>query len=312
LSADADVQNLLRAADLALYAAKASGKGQARRFEPAMAEQALNRLELESELRQALDQGAFEVHYQPLVSFATGAVQEVEALVRWSHPVRGTIGPAAFISIAEDTGLIVPLGRWVLETACRDVRRWQVEFPSGTPLRVSVNLSARQLQDPNLVDDVRRILDDTGLDPATLKLEITESVAVANTTLNRSTLASLRQLGIRLAVDDFGTGNAAMEYLRHFPVDTLKIDRSFVEDIGRDVRATALVRGMIAFARSVGLEVTGEGIETLEQSAQLRAMGCELGQGFLFARPLPASQLETCLLQDAFKPVDATPFRLAA
>jgi len=287
--------DLLRAADVALYAAKARGKGQAAMFEPTMASQTLDRMELEGELRDALEQGAFEVYYQPLVDFASGAIRAVEALVRWNHPERGTVGPATFISIAEDSGLIVPLGRWVLETACRDARRWQTQYPTTSPLQVNVNLSANQLRDPNLVDDVRRILTTTGLDPATLKLEVTESVAVANTLHNWATLTELRQLGIRLAIDDFGTGNSAMDYLRRFPVDTLKIDRSFVQDLGRDQQTTALVRGMIAFAKSLGLHVTGEGIETTEQSAQLRSMGCDLGQGFLFARPLPAQQLEQAL-----------------
>jgi EAL domain-containing protein (putative c-di-GMP-specific phosphodiesterase class I) len=222
-------------------------------------------------------------------------VEEVEALVRWNHPQRGLVGPVAFISAAEKSGLIVELGAWVLETACREVVRWQREYPLHTPLTVSVNLSARQLQHATLVDDIRQILERTGLDPATLKLEITESVVVADTAHNLATLASLRALGIRLAIDDFGTGNSAMEYLLRFPVDTLKIDRSFIASLGQDERATALVHGIIRLAKSLGLHVTGEGIETDAQSYQLRTMGCDVGQGFLFARPLPAAELEASL-----------------
>jgi diguanylate cyclase (GGDEF)-like protein len=292
---DADAGELLRAADLALYAAKARGKSQTAMFDPSMAAAALERLELEAELRGALERGEFEVYYQPIVSFQTGAVEEVEALVRWNHPERGLVGPAAFISIAEKTGLIVPLGAWVLETACREVVGWQRNYPLTPPLTLSVNLSARQLHHPSLVDDVSDILRNTGLDPSALKLEITESVVVADTAHNRSVLTGLRALGIRLAIDDFGTGNSAMEYLLRFPVDTLKIDRSFIASLGQDERATSLVRGIIGLAKGLGLHVTGEGVETDAQSAQLRQMGCDVGQGFLFARPLPAAELEATL-----------------
>jgi predicted signal transduction protein with EAL and GGDEF domain len=288
--------DLLRAADLALYAAKDRGKARAVVFDASMGESVMERLDLESELRQALDRQELEVYYQPLMRLTDGTFGEVEALVRWHHPVRGLVGPADFIPLAEQTGLIVPLGHWVLETACRQARAWQLEqAPGARPLGVSVNLSARQLIQPSLVEDVRQILLSTGLDPSTVKLEITETVAVADTVGNRQTLWDLQRLGVRLAIDDFGTGNSALNYLRRFPVETLKIDRSFVEDLGRDARATDMVRGIIAFAKNLGLTVTGEGVETVEQSDHLKAMGCDWGQGYLFARPVPAAKISELL-----------------
>ena len=285
--------HLLRSAELALYAAKERGKAQAAVYDSAMASRAVARLELEADLRHALQRDEFEVYYQPLVSLADGQVREVEALVRWRHPHRGLVGPSEFIPLAEETGLIVPLGQWVLETACRQARDWQRRFESE-PV-VCVNLSGRQLAQPSLIDDVRAALTRSGLEPRLLKLEITESVAVADTAANRAALSGLRDLGVQLAIDDFGAGYAALSYLRRFPVGTLKIDRSFVDDLGRDSRTTAMVRGLIAFAKSLGLSVTGEGIETPEQSALLRAMGCDSGQGYLFARPLAPAQLESLL-----------------
>jgi EAL domain-containing protein (putative c-di-GMP-specific phosphodiesterase class I) len=252
------------------------------------------RLELEADLRLALERQEFEVHYQPLVELEDGRIAEVEALVRWRHPRRGLVGPGEFIPLAEETGLIVPLGRWVLETACRQVRAWQQALGAES-LALSVNLSARQLAHPGLADEVRAILDDTRLEPDRLKLEITESIAVADTCANRETLWALRRLGVRLAIDDFGTGSSALNYLRRFPVDTLKIDRSFVEELGQDMRTTAMVGGIVAFAKSLGLHVTGEGVETAEQSHYLRSMGCDQGQGYLFARPIAAPELEALL-----------------
>jgi len=289
---------LLKAADVALYAAKHRGKSQAVVWNPAMSSSALDRLDLEADLRRALERRELEVHYQPLVRLDDGRIAELEALVRWRHPQRGLVSPGEFIGIAEETGLIVSIGEWVLATACAQARAWQAAYPTQLPLIMSVNVSARQLEHPTLVADVQRVLEETGLDPQTLRLEITESIAVADTPANQTTLWGLRDLGVRLAIDDFGTGNSALNYLRRFPFDTLKIDRSFVEDIGADARTTAMVRGMIAFAKSLGLNVTGEGIETPEQSAHLRAMGCDWGQGYLYARPVAADRIDA-LLADA-------------
>jgi len=292
----AEPGELLKAADVALYAAKHRGKAQAVVWDPAMSASALDRLELEADLRRALERRELEVHYQPLVRLEDGRIAELEALVRWRHPERGLVGPGEFIGIAEETGLIVGIGEWVLATACAQARAWQDAYPTQPPLIISVNVSARQLQHPTLVADVQRVLAETCLDPQTLRLEITESIAVADTPANRATLWALRELGVRLAIDDFGTGNSALNYLRHFPFDTLKIDRSFVEDIGADARTTAMVRGIIAFAKSLGLNVTGEGVETPEQSAHLRAMGCDWGQGYLYdARPVAADRIDDLL-----------------
>jgi diguanylate cyclase (GGDEF)-like protein len=287
---------LLQAADLALYAAKAAGKARWATFDPSMSAAALGRLELEADLRLALETGQFEVHYQPLIQLSDGRVSELEALVRWRHPRRGLVGPADFIPIAEETGLIVPIGEWVLETAARQTRvRQAAQAPDETPLMISVNVSARQLQSPGLVDTVRATLEQTGLDPQTLKLEITESVAVADTEANRATLWALRRLGLHLVIDDFGTGNSALNYLRTFPVDGLKIDRSYVEDVCQDRRTTAMVGGMIGFAKALGLGVVGEGIETPQQAALLSELGCDRGQGYLFAKPLTASAVTEML-----------------
>jgi EAL domain-containing protein (putative c-di-GMP-specific phosphodiesterase class I) len=287
---------LLRAADLALYAAKARGKAQTAVFEHAMAVQAVDRLELESELRQALERDELELHYQPLVELEDGEVVELEALARWRHSARGQISPGEFIPLAEETGLIVPLGRWVLNRACQQARLWREAGVRPMPI-ISVNLSGRQLEDPALVDEVAAALTENALEPGRLKLEITESVAIADTPVILNALRDLRKLGVQLAIDDFGTGNSALNYLKRFHVDTLKIDRSFVEELVANSRSAAMVQGIIAFAKSLGLSVTGEGVETLEQSQALRAFGCDRAQGFLFARPLPAEEVPRVLAQ---------------
>jgi diguanylate cyclase (GGDEF)-like protein len=294
--------DLLQAADVAMYVAKNRGKAQAVVFETAMASRALERFELESDLGEGLLRGEFEVYYQPLVRLEDDSIEEVEALVRWRHPRRGVILPAEFIPLAEETGLVVPLGQWVLETACQQLRTWQADGAGDPSLTISVNLSARQLRHPSLVADVRHALESTGLEPARLKLEMTESLAIADTDLNREIVWGLHALGVRLAIDDFGTGNSALEYLRRFPVDTLKIDRSFIDGLGQDERTTAIVRGMVAFAKSLDLRVTAEGVQTHDQAAELRLMGCDWGQGFLFARPLPAEKMER-LLRESRRPL---------
>jgi EAL domain-containing protein (putative c-di-GMP-specific phosphodiesterase class I) len=282
---------LLREADVALYAGKAEGKNRSVVHQTSMDAHGIELLELESDLRQALERHEFEVYYQPMVNTKSGAIVEVEALVRWHHPRRGLVFPAEFIPLAESTSLIVPLGRWVLEQASRDVRTWQLGWPSTEPLELSVNLSARQLQDPELLTDVRRILSATGLDPQQLRLEITESIAVDDGEATLRVLHALRDMGIRLAIDDFGTGNSALSYLQRFPVDTLKIDRSFVQQLGHAEQDRGMVQAVIAFAKTLGLSVTGEGVETADQLEQLRMMGCDLVQGYYFARPVPAGEL---------------------
>ncbi len=282
---------LLRNADVALHAAKGAGKARAERFEKEMYASVRRRLDLTADLRRALDRGEFRLVYQPIVNLATGRISEVEALVRWMHPVRGLVMPADFIPVAEDTGMIVPLGRWVLAEACRQASTWHALQPGRQQLVIGVNLSARQFADPHLVEDVAYTLRETGLRPSTLKLEITESVAMKDTAAAEAIMHALKRLGVKLAIDDFGTGYSSLHYLKRFPVDTLKIDRSFIDGLGADEQDTAIVQSVVALAKTLRLETTAEGIETTIQQSQLRVLHVEHGQGYLFARPLPAEEL---------------------
>ena len=298
-------EDLLRDADVAMYASKKGGKGRYEVFDPGMGERARERLELEIGLRRALERGEFVVHYQPKVSMGSGGVEGYEALVRWEHPEEGLLAPGGFVPCAEETGLIVPLGAWVLEEACRQAQRWRAEWragpapfagtPGAAPPTVSVNLSPRQFGDPGLVGEVERTLRKTGLDPAALTLEITEGVVADDAEVAARRLGELKALGVGIAIDDFGTGYSSMSYLRRFPVDVLKIDRSFVAALGEDEEAEAIVGAMTDLARALGLRVVAEGVETAEQLEKLRGMGDgtegDLAQGYYFARPLPAEEL---------------------
>ena len=288
-----EVEDVLSRADVAMYAAKSAGKARLRTYEPEMRDRAWTRLELETELRRAVDRREFSVVYQPIVDLATGHTLELEALVRWDHPKRGRLAPDAFLDAAEETGLIIPLGRIVLETACRDVRAWQAVH-SGEPLELSVNLSSSQFLDPALPETLKTVLGSTGLDGETLKLEITES-AMVDADASELVMRRIRGMGIRLAVDDFGTGYSGLSYFQRFPLDTLKIDRSFVARLGRDARSDAIVNATIAFGKALGLTVTAEGIETAEQLDGLRASGADRGQGYLFAKPLEAADVAAYL-----------------
>jgi diguanylate cyclase (GGDEF)-like protein/PAS domain S-box-containing protein len=303
-------ESVLRNADLALYEAKAAGKARSALFDSSMERDAVNRLELQADLRTALERDQFHLVYQPIVSLADGRVTEVEALLRWHHPTRGVVSPLEFIPIAEETGLIVPIGQWVLEEACRQARAWQVGHGPGPTPRMSVNLSARQFQRPELFDDIDKVLQETGLDPRCLTVEITETVLMRDAEATIATLQVLKNLGVGVAIDDFGTGYSSLSYLKRFPVDTLKIDQSFVDGLGEDPQDTAIVQNIIALAKTLRLRVTGEGIETPSQRAHLQEMGCDLGQGYLFARPLPAEQLGLMLGADAAE--DHPLFELAA
>jgi diguanylate cyclase (GGDEF)-like protein len=295
-----DPEALLRNADVAMYAAKARGKGQAMHFERSMHEQALTRLRLEEDLRVAvadLVQGGdspFAVVFQPIVALDTQKVVSAEALVRWNHPRRGVISPEEFIPVAEDTGLIVPLGLWVLTQACAAAASWPIS-DDDNEIGVSVNLSGRQLQDASIVDDVRAVLASTGLAPRRLTLEITESVVLRDTSHTLDQLTALKTLGLRLAVDDFGTGYSSLSYLRQFPVDVLKIDKSFIDGIARGGDGAALARTIVALADTLQLRTVAEGIEDGAQHSALRALGCTLGQGFLFARPMTQGELLRCI-----------------
>jgi diguanylate cyclase (GGDEF)-like protein/PAS domain S-box-containing protein len=287
--------DILRNADIALYQAKSKGKSRYAIFAAGMNTQAASRLRLETELRYAIEREEFVVYYQPVVDLKTGRISEVEALVRWQHPERGLVPPLEFIPIAEETGMIIPIGQWVLEQACRQLRAWQVQYPSDPPLALSVNLSARQFQHPHLVEDIIHTLHDCGLEPGCLKLEITESATMEDSQLAVETLGKLKSLGIQLAIDDFGTGYSTLSYLKLYPVDTLKIDRSFVQEIGRSPGDTAIVRAAIAFAKAMHLTVTAEGIETAGQLQQLQKQACDYGQGYYFSRPIPGQELSALL-----------------
>jgi diguanylate cyclase (GGDEF)-like protein/PAS domain S-box-containing protein len=282
-----DAAELLRNADVAMYMAKRDSKGSYRVFEPTMHERVVERLELRSELQNAIEGDQLELHYQPVVRLRAHEILGLEALIRWRHPTRGTIPPMQFIPLAEETGLIIPMGRWVLENACREAVEIRERFPREEPLTMSVNLSVRQLQSESIVADVRCALEKSGLPASGLVLEITESVMVADTDFAVTRLLELKSLGVRLAMDDFGTGYSSLSYLSRFPVDILKMDRSFVGS-GENV---ALQSAILALGASLDLDVVAEGIELPEQEESLRELGCELGQGFLFARPMASDAL---------------------
>jgi diguanylate cyclase (GGDEF)-like protein/PAS domain S-box-containing protein len=286
-----EATELLRNADVAMYMAKRDSKGSYRVFEPTMHERVVERLELRSDLQHALSLNQLELHYQPVVRLSGREILGVEALVRWNHPTRGTIPPVQFIPVAEETGLIIPMGRWILETACYEGVRLQERFARDEPLTMSVNLSVRQLQSETLVADVRSALSLTGLPASSLVLEITESLMLTDTEFAMQQLHDLKGLGIRLAMDDFGTGYSSLSYLSRFPVDILKMDRSFVGSEDNE----ALTSAIIALGTSLSLEVVAEGIELAEQANSLEELGCELGQGYLFARPMDAAALSNFL-----------------
>ncbi|HWI62698.1 MAG TPA: EAL domain-containing protein [Symbiobacteriaceae bacterium] len=283
--ASRDPGELLRMADIAMYQAKRAGKGRFALFAPSMDVAGVG-LRLESELRRALERKEFVLHYQPVVDLGSGQVRAMEALVRWQHPVRGLVSPAEFIPLAEETGLILPLGDWILTEACRQARAWQEEL-GQMPFRVSVNLSARQIHEPALADTVAAVLRETGIEPAWLQLEITENVLVYDDDAIRKSLRRLKRLGVSLAIDDFGTGYSSLHYLKRLPTNTLKIDQSFISGLGNGPRDTALVEAMVSIARGLSLTLVAEGIETEDQAARLRTMGCPYGQGYLISRPLP-------------------------
>jgi len=290
------VDILIGNADAAMYEAKAQGKDQIALFQPEMRRQAVNRLNVEHSLREALGREEFELHYQPIVALDDRSVREVEALVRWRHPVRGLLAPDQFIALAEQTGLIVPLGYWVLTEACRQAAHWQTTL--GTAVVVGVNLSARQFQDALLVDHILATLAAAELTPGSLKLEVTESVLMHDLHGAAAQLQRLKQVGVRLAIDDFGTGYSSLSYLKQLPVDTLKIDRSFVSGLPGDFNDEAIVRSILGLARDFGLSVTAEGIETDAQAMFLQTLGCNRGQGYLFAKPQPAARVARFLAAD--------------
>ncbi len=287
--------SLLRDADTAMYTAKDRGRARIELFDPKSHGVVLDKIHIRTDLHGALDRGEFRVYYQPIVETSTGRLTCVEALLRWQHPQRGLLHPGEFLAMAEESGLISSIGAWVLEESCRQAMAWTTERRlaglGSDPISVSVNLSPRQLIDPDLVDEVAAIVARTGIAPETVWLEITEGALAADTESTLAVLRRLRTLGIRLAIDDFGTGYASLGYLKSFPVEVLKIDRSFMVGLGRGVEDSTIVRSVIALARSLGLDCVAEGIERPQQLEELSALGCAFVQGFLLGVPLPADVL---------------------
>ncbi|MGH9881902.1 MAG: putative bifunctional diguanylate cyclase/phosphodiesterase, partial [Pyrinomonadaceae bacterium] len=288
-------EDILRDADTAMYRAKENGKARYELFDKDMHAKAVSRLRLERDLRHAIEQKEFCVHYQPIMELDTGKLAGFEALVRWNHPVDGLIPPAQFIPVAEETGLILQIGQWVLEEACSTVNRWQQRSPLHRKLSLSVNLSARQVSQPDLLDQVKAALKKSGLDPRFLKLEITESVVMENTDAATMMFKQLRALGVQLSIDDFGTGYSSLSYLHRFPLNYLKIDRSFVSRMTEAGDNVEIVKAIVTLAHNLGLQVIAEGIETAEQNKQLRAVGCEYGQGYFFSRPVDEATITALL-----------------
>ncbi len=278
-------QGLLRNADIAMYRAKANGRACFEVFKSSMRETVKGRLKMETELRRALDRGELRLHYQPQVDLRSARIVGLEALVRWEHPERGLVPPGSFIPIAEETGLILPIGRWVLETACRQASIWRADAEIGLDLVMAVNLSPRQFRHPRLVQDVGQVLAESGLDASGLEVEITEGTAMGDADATVKTLEHLKAIGIRLAIDDFGTGYSSLGYLKRFPIDVLKVDRSFVAGLPANRGDAAIVRAVVGLTRALGLKAVAEGVETTEQLAELRGLGCDQGQGYLFGRP---------------------------
>ncbi len=285
-------EDLLRDADTAMYRAKALGKARYEVFDTAMHEHAVSLLQLETDLRRAIDRGDIAVYYEPIVCLQSGTITGLEALARWPHPERGLVLPEEFIPLAEETGLILPLGRLVLHEACRQLRELHTRLDGGEPrLTISVNLSASQLTQADLLDQIDRVVAETGVDPGCLKLEITESVIMANADAATATLLKLKDRGIQIRLDDFGTGYSSLSYLQRLPVDTLKIDRSFVARMGAAGEKAEIVHSIVTLARSLGMEVMAEGVETTYQLARLRQLTCDAAQGWFFSKPLPAREI---------------------
>lgn len=289
-------EDLLRGADIAMYRAKASGKACHEVFDTEMHDEAMRQMQLENDLRRALERGEFRVYYQPIVSLMTGRLAGFEALMRWQHPERGLVSPGEFIPIAEETGLILPMGQWILMEACRQLGEWQKKYPQYRRLSMSVNISSRQFSQRGTIDLLKDVLEKTGLNPALLKLEITETAIMENTESAMETLLTLKKMGVQLSVDDFGTGYSSLGYLYRFPMDVLKIDQSFISRIDTDGEKLELVRTIITLAWNLGMDVIAEGIETTKQLAQLKRLKCEYGQGYLFSKPMSAEHTEKFLL----------------
>jgi diguanylate cyclase (GGDEF)-like protein/PAS domain S-box-containing protein len=305
----ASAELLIRDADAAMYRAKESGRARCVLFDAEMRASAMRRLEVERELRYALDRDELALHYQPVVSLRSGEITGLEALVRWQHPKRGLLDPAEFVSIAEDSGLIEPLGRWVQERACQQILDWHEQRPDARPFDVAVNLSARQVAHRDLPATIAEIIARTGLDPVHLQLEITESALVEESATAIASLEALNEIGVRLVLDDFGTGYSSLAYLNRFPFHALKIDRSFVDALGIEQERTAIVEAIIGMARALSLEVIAEGVENEAQLAELRRLDCDYAQGHLFHAAMPAGDVSRLLREGALDYSGISPAR---
>ncbi|MEH2160808.1 MAG: bifunctional diguanylate cyclase/phosphodiesterase [Nostoc sp.] len=303
INAPNNIDHLLQQADIALYQSKQQGRNQYQFYSPEINAQLQERLTLEKELQGALERGEMLVYYQPLINLHSGEVTAMEALVRWQHPRLGLVSPVKFIPIAEANGAIVPIGEWVLRTACAQTRAWQLA--GYTPIRISVNLSSRQFEQPYLAEIVNQILEETELQASSLELEVTESFLMADIDRSVKILKQLRELGICLALDDFGTGYSSLNYLKRFPVDMLKIDKSFVQDVMSNPDSATVTDAIIALAKSLHLKITAEGVETQEQVEYLQKRGCDEGQGYYFSCPLPADII-VAMLQKSSQQVEIT------
>ena len=287
-----DAQTLLKHADTAMYHAKEQGRDNCQFYSASLTEEAMRRLNLESNLRLALERGEFFLAYQPQLDLASGRIHSLEALIRWQHPQQGLISPMEFIPAAEENGLIVPIGDWVLRTACSDLARWRA---AGRRLRVAVNLSAVQFRDPELIDRIKAVLADAEVAPEALELEVTEGVLMEDSATTLTTLNTLRDVGLELSLDDFGTGYSSLSYLKRLPLTNLKVDQSFVRGLPADKESLAIVRAIVSLAKNLGFTVTAEGVETLEQARILRGLSCETLQGYYFSKPVRAEQIANLL-----------------
>lgn len=291
-------EDVLRDADTAMYQAKVLGRARYEVFDQGMHAKAPDVAEIETDLWRALERNELTLDYQPIVSLRTGKIAGFEALLRWMHPSRGMVSPLEFISVAEETGLIIPIGQWVLNQACRQTREWQKRYPQTPPLQVSVNLSPKQFMQRDLIDQISLALDSGGLSPTSLKVEITEGMVMQNVESTMQMLGQLQALGIAISLDDFGTGYSSLSYLHRFPISTLKIDQSFVSSMSNTQESLEIVRTILGLARNLKMEVIAEGVETLEQAVELRAMNCEYGQGFYFSKALNANNAVRFLSSD--------------
>jgi EAL domain-containing protein (putative c-di-GMP-specific phosphodiesterase class I) len=278
-----------------MYQAKAQGKARFEVFDLKMRSHAFSRLEMEQELRAALENGEFQLYYQPIMSMKSNELVSFEALIRWAHPRRGLVAPGEFLPIAEESGLILPIEKWVINEACAQLKKWHEKYPALQNVSINVNISNRQFAQPDFVDGVIKALQTNALQAELLKLEITENVLISNYSAANEIFTKLRNLGVQLQIDDFGSGYSALGYLQHFPISAIKIDKSFVDEIGKSSRGLELIRAIVSMARELGMEAIAEGIETKEQLRQLQSLSCNLGQGFILSKPLDKKSAEEIL-----------------